>query len=338
MKFKIKNIFLLILLSSFLQLHSRSNSALAQTEPANKFVLDSTIIANFPSAEQNEYCLKCHGNDYYFLEDTVNNVSRKRIMCSNYRISREAFYQANHRSFACIDCHSEAFTNFPHQVENRMQEHGGACIDCHGGDENFAKYHFEEIQADYEKSTHHSITGFSCWKCHNPHSYKITARTNGKLREIIKYDNNICLECHAKFDNYKLLTEHEEINIINKHEWLPNQVAHFSSVRCIECHTRINDSILVSHELLPKKDAVRRCTECHSTDSRLMATLYKFQSKERRKTGFINGVIVNESFVIAANRNVYLNYLSILFFGLVVLVIIVHVYFRIKKVKNGGNH
>jgi len=135
-----------------------------------------------------------------------------------------------------------------------------------------------------------------------------------------------------------LLTEHEEIDIVNKHEWLPNQIAHFSSVRCIECHTRINDSILVSHELLPKKDAVRRCTECHSTDSRLMATLYKFQTKEQRKTGFINGVIVNESFVIAANRNVYLNYLSLGIFVLVILIIIVHVSFRIKQAKNERNH
>ena len=130
-----------------------------------------------------------------------------------------------------------------------------------------------------------------------------------------------------------LLTDKEEIDIVKKHEWLPNQVAHFSSVRCIECHTRINDTILVSHELLPKKDAVRRCTECHSSDSRLMTTLYKFQRKERRNSGFINGIIINESFVIAANRNVYLNMLSIIIFGFIILVIVVHISFRIIKQK-----
>ena len=274
MNLKTKNIFVLILLCTFTVLHLWNSYAFAEDQPQNIQAIDSTILANFPFAEQNENCLKCHGSEYYLLNDTVNNVSERRIMCSNYIISREAFYQANHKSFACLDCHSEAFTNFPHQVEDRMQENY-ACIDCHGGDENFAQYHFEEIQAGYETSTHAAITGFSCWKCHDPHSYKITARTSNNIIETIKYDNNICLECHADFKNYMLLTEHEEINIVKKHEWLPNQIAHFSSVRCIECHTRINDTILVAHELLPKKDAVRRCTECHSTDSRLMATYRK---------------------------------------------------------------
>ncbi len=337
MNFNFKNIFLLILICSISKLILWKSTTIAQSGSENKTFPDSTRLANFPYAEQNEYCLKCHGNDYYFLQDTINNVSKKRIMCSNYIIERTAFYQANHKSFACLDCHSDAFTNFPHQVEERIQEYN-ACIDCHGGDENFAKYHFEEIQSEYGKSTHHAISGFSCWKCHNPHSYKITARSSSNLIETIRYDNNICLDCHSHFSNYGLLTEHEEIDIVKKHAWLPNQIVHFSNVRCIECHTRINDTILVSHELLPKKDAVRRCTECHSTDSRLMATLYKFQSKEQRKSGFVNGVIVNQSFVIAANRNIYLNYLSIIVFGLVILIIIVHVSFRIKKAKNERNY
>ena len=130
-----------------------------------------------------------------------------------------------------------------------------------------------------------------------------------------------------------LLTDREEINIVDKHEWLPNELAHFSSVRCIECHTRINDSILVTHELLPKEEAVRRCTECHSTDSRLMTSLYKFQVKEQRKAGFINGIIINESYVIAANRNIYLNILSLVIFGFLICIIAVHITFRVIKSK-----
>jgi len=184
MNFKIKNFFFLILLCFFSVLFIWKNYAYAQNVPTvqkgNKLVLDSAILANFPYAEQNENCLKCHGNDYYFLEDTTNNISRKRIMCSNYIIDREAFFKSNHKSFACLDCHSDAFSNFPHQVEERVQEYS-ACLDCHGGDENFAKYHFEEIQSEYDKSTHHAISGFTCWKCHNPHSYKITARNNSNL-------------------------------------------------------------------------------------------------------------------------------------------------------------
>jgi NAD-dependent SIR2 family protein deacetylase len=173
--------------------------------------------------------------------------------------------------------------------------------------------------------------GFSCWKCHNPHSYKITVRNSDNLKETIAYDNSICLNCHSNFDHFQLLTDREEINVIQKHEWLPNQAAHFKSVRCIECHSRVNDSIKVSHLLLPKTEAVKRCNECHSQNSILMASLYKFESKAQRRDGFFNGIILNESYVIGANRNEYLNLISLILFVGVLGVIAVHILFRIRK-------
>ena len=98
--------------------------------------------------------------------------------------------------------------------------------------------------------------------------------------------------------------------MIKKHDWLPNQAAHFQNVRCIECHTKINNDIPVSHLIKPKEEAVKRCNECHSQNSILMASLYKFESKEQRRDGFFNGIILNESYVIGANRNEYLNLVS----------------------------
>ncbi len=183
------------------------------------------------------------------------------------------------------------------------------CIDCHGGDEKFAKYHFEEIEAEYKKSVHYKLEqeGFSCWKCHNPHTYKISVRNNENLKETIAYDNAICLNCHSDYSRFQLLTDRAEINIIKKHDWLPNQTAHFANVRCIECHTKINNDIPVSHLIMPKSEAVKRCNECHSQNSILMASLYKFESKAQRRDGFFNGIILNESYVIGANRNEYLN-------------------------------
>jgi hypothetical protein len=82
---------------------------------------------------------------------------------------------------------------------------------------------------------------------------------------------------------------------------------------------------------MPKDEAVKKCNECHSRSSMLMASLYKFQSKEQRRDGFFNGIILNESYVIGANRNEYLNLLSLIIFGLVVIIIVVHIYFRIKR-------
>jgi hypothetical protein len=87
----------------------------------------------------------------------------------------------------------------------------------------------------------------------------------------------------------------------------------------------------VAHEIRPKAEAVKGCNDCHSGNSILMASLYKFQSKEQRSDGFINGIILNESYVIGANRNQYLNVLSVIIFSLVMIVIVIHVIFRIKK-------
>ena len=60
-----------------------------------------------------------------------------------------------------------------------------------------------------------------------------------------------------------------------------------------------------------------------------MATLYKFQSKEQRKSGFFNGIILNESYVIGANRNEYLNILSFLLLTGTLAVILIHLIFRL---------
>jgi hypothetical protein len=206
-------------------------------------------------------------------------------------------------------------------------------MDCHGGDEKFSKFNFETIESQYRKSTHFKLEaeGFTCWDCHNPHYYKINIRNNSNLKEAILYDNNICLRCHSNYNQFQLLSEREEINILQKHEWLPNQESHFKNVRCIECHAEINDTILVSHLINPVEKAVKRCNECHSQNSLLMSSLYKFESKKQRKNGFFNGIILNQSYVIGANRNKYLNILSLLIFAVLVIIIGSHIYFRLTK-------
>lgn len=290
----------------------------------------STFVS--PFQKDNERCFKCHGQSKYeFTNETLGRQVTER-MFSERIVKRELFYDSNHKSFSCTDCHSEQYLKFPHAGELRMEQKYN-CIDCHGGDEKFAQYHFEEIESEYQKSTHFKLEeeGFSCWKCHDPHSYKITVRNKDNLKETIAYDNAICLNCHSNFDNFQLLTDKKEISIIQKHEWLPNQAAHFKSVRCIECHTKINDSIKVSHLILPKAEAVKRCNECHSQNSILMASLYKFESKAQRRDGFFNGIILNESYVIGANRNEYLNLLSLILLVGVIGVIGIHIVFRIRK-------
>ena len=279
--------------------------------------------------EENENCLKCHGEVKYTLEDTLFGRVITQSMCPSDILDRDEYYSGVHKAFSCTDCHSYDYEVFPHPLEARLEEMY-ACMDCHGYDENFAHYNFEVIQEEFEASIH-NIEEFTCWKCHDPHSYRAFMRNSEDFEEAILYDNTMCLSCHADFNRFMLLTDREEINLVESHDWLPNQVSHFGSVRCIECHTEINDTVLVAHLILPKEKAVRKCTECHSKDSRLMQTLYKFSIQEGRKGGFLNGVILNDAYVIGANQNVFLNWISLLAFGFTLLVILFHIVLRIRN-------
>ena len=182
-------------------------------DPEQDVVIEKSMENN-PYAEDNEACLKCHGENMYELTDTLMGVTEKRHMSGDYFIDRENFYRSNHWSFACTDCHSTEFNNFPHTIFERLEEQY-ACLDCHGYDDAYAQYQFEDIDVEYNESTHANLEGFSCWKCHNPHSYEITIRNSTNLEETILYDNNICLECHGNFRNFELLSDNAEVNVVS---------------------------------------------------------------------------------------------------------------------------
>lgn len=301
-------------------------------QPADTSKIKPSFYEVNDYVDDNENCLKCHGELKYTIEDPEMGRVLTAHMCPDRIIDRNAYYTGVHKAFACSDCHNYGFEEFPHSVEARLEEML-MCMDCHGYDETFAQYHFEDIEVEFGESIH-NIDEFTCWKCHDPHSYRAFMRNAEDMEEAVLFDNNMCLSCHADFNRFMLLTDRDEINVVDSHDWLPNQVAHFRSVRCIECHTEINDSILIAHKIMPKADAVRNCTECHSRDSRLMHTLYKFQIKEGRSAGFANGIILNDAYVIGANQNVILNWLSVVVFVLTFAVILFHSVLRIIKLKD----
>jgi len=326
-------IYRIIFLVAFINSGAHTYAGIFQVKNDSLKNQDTTTFVS-PFAEANNRCFKCHGQEKYEYTNETLGRQVRAIMCSERIVRKNEFYSSNHRSFSCTDCHSEEYAKFPHSGELRMEQKYN-CIDCHGGDEKYAKYHFEEIETEYQNSTHFKMDneGFSCWKCHDPHTYKISVRNSTNLKETIAYDNAICLNCHSDFNRFQLLTDKAEINLIQKHDWLPNQQLHIANVRCIECHTQINNNVPVSHMIKPKGEAVKLCNECHSQNSILMASLYKFESKEQRRDGFFNGIILNASYVIGANRNEYLNLLSIIIFAGVLAVIIVHLIFRMKNRK-----
>lgn len=283
--------------------------------------------------EENEQCLKCHKQSNYYYYNEALGDSIKEFMCTQRRIDSTKFYNSVHGTFSCFDCHSTDYTEFPHPGILRLEEPWG-CIDCHGYDEEFARFHFEEIQEEFDKSVHANIEDFSCWSCHNPHSYKLYAREDDNIRNVVAYDNSICLSCHSDYDRFQLLTDREEINIIDKHDWLPRQELHFKSIRCIECHAAGQDTILVAHHIKPSEEAVNSCVECHSENSILLASLYKYQVKQQRNEyGFLNAPLVEDYYVIGATRNYYLNVASAVIFGIILLIIIIHATRRKKSKK-----
>lgn len=306
-----------------------AGSLSAQTTDSTKIKASYHEVNYF--VEDNEGCLKCHGEEKFILEDSEYGRTAVKRMGPSKIIDRDDFYGSVHKSFSCTDCHSGDFMDFPHSLDSRFEE-PFLCMDCHGYDETYAQYHFEGIEQEFAESSHNR-EGFNCWSCHDPHSYKAFMRNADDLEEAILYDNNMCLECHADFSNFSMKSDREEIMLVESHDWLPNQLAHLRKVRCIECHTEINDSIFIAHKIMPKASAVKNCTECHSKDSRLMHSLYKFESKESRKGGFVNSIMVKNSYVIGANQNIWLKRLSWLVFAATLMVIGLHTYLRIRKNK-----
>lgn len=282
-----------------------------------------------------EMCLHCHAENHFTLYSADSSFTRKKKMFDALKINPEAYYGSNHKTFMCIDCHSPEYETYPHNLSARFEMHY-RCLDCHYEDPNLPDINFTEIDKEYKESVHHKRLedDFACWDCHDAHSYSLTARNNPNIDQIVAYDNEICLECHVGEGDFQMLTQRKQPEIIETHDWLPNQQTHFNKVRCIECHAQQSDSLMVAHNIRPKEEAVKRCEECHSQNSLLMGSLYKHQAKEyRQEGGFVNGVILNNAYVIGANRSPLLNAASMIIFILVVAGIAIHAMLRFRTHK-----
>ncbi len=296
--------------------------------------------------EENNQCLECHTSQTISLHNEWTDREEKRLMNPFYILDTVKIASGVHGAFQCIDCHSYEYETYPHNGELKL-EPLMTCIDCHGGDDTYASYQFDLIEEEFQKSVHYEIyeDQFTCSKCHDQHYYKTTARTSGDIREIVEYSNNMCLSCHDDMTQYQLVSENENPQLVEIHEWLPNQSLHFKRVRCIECHTDVKDSLMVSHNILRKEEATKNCVECHSTNSMLQASLYKYQNLKSRTgeegessgglralpLGGINSDLSNEYYLIGASNIPFLNTLFAIIFFAMIGGIVTHAIFRILK-------
>ena len=274
----------------------------------------------------NRECMKCHGQSVYTAL-SKDSTHKKMIQMSAVRHIDSAQYSlSTHGSFKCTDCHDEGYKAYPHDIDLKFKEMM-TCMDCHRGNKKFKKYHFNIIEEEAKKSIHfRKIPAFTCWKCHNPHAYvNVFFKGGENKKKAIDACNNACMNCHGNKDKYSLYSKNKMPDISESHEWLPEMDRHFRNIRCTDCHAMFRDSIASLHNISEKSNAVRNCVECHTMNSRMLTTLYKFESKaERKKYGFVNSVILNNSFVIGANRIPFLNVSSFILFSAIVFGLLAH--------------
>jgi hypothetical protein len=283
--------------------------------------------------EENRQCLRCHTSQSFTIHNEWTGMDEKRLMNPFYIIDTIQLASGVHHNFKCTDCHSMDYETYPHNGELKL-EPLSTCIDCHGGDETYASFQFDRIEEEFKKSVHYEIyqDNFSCSKCHSQHYYKATARTSDNLKEIVEYSNNMCLSCHNNMIEYQLLSDSINPQLVKIHEWLPNQELHFASVRCIECHTVVQDSLMVSHNVMHKENATKNCVECHSSNSLLQASLYKYQNlSSRTEDGKITDILSNQHYVIGAYQSRTLNIILLIVLVATLSGIIIHSIFRIIK-------
>lgn len=286
-----------------------------------------------PMTPENELCLKCHTNQTFTFQNTLTDAEDKRMMNPLYIMNKDHFASGVHGKFKCTDCHSSDYETYPHNAELKL-EPLSTCLDCHGGDEQYAAYQFEKIDEEFQKSVHFQKSGesFTCSKCHDQHYYQAKSRTSSEVSEIVGFSNEMCMSCHSNNNKFHLISDEIKPELNKIHDWLPNQELHFRNIRCIECHTEVVDSLSVSHNILPKEQALRNCVECHSKNSMLIASLYKYENLQNRTSeGKLNTIIANKSYVIGAYQNPLLNNISILIFLMALAGIGIHLIFRIIK-------
>ena len=266
----------------------------------------------------NEACYTCHS------AAGISKPPRADIDMSKLKDSRlepGIFNPSDHGVMDCHQCHSQGYDDFPHSVTGMNET--SPCTECHAAKAL-------RLEPQFNASVHAKNTGlkekFTCDTCHNAH-VNIVAHRLKDPSKIVAQDNHGCLECHnsdttfAKFapDVEKTPGQKKKRPDIDElHKWLPNTKAHWNAVRCVECHTpAVAANKMLSHEILDKEKAEKKCVSCHSANSSLKTRLYRHMVKdEQQKYGFTNSVMLSNSYVIGATRHPLLDAIVV---GLVAL-------------------
>lgn len=284
----------------------------------------------------NEACYTCHSSA------GMKKPPRADLDLSKLKDSRlepEVFNPSDHGVMDCRECHSKThYNDYPHAEAGKTAT--SPCTECHA-----AKV--LRLEPQFNASVHAKNKGlkekFTCNTCHNAHVNVVQKRLKDPTK-IVAQDNHGCLECHnsetmfAKFapDDEKAAGQKKKRPDIDEiHKWLPGTKAHWNAVRCIECHTpAVAENKMLSHEILNKEKAEKKCLSCHSANSSLKTRLYRHMVKdEQQKLGFTNSVILSNSYVIGATRHPLLDSIVLGLTALTLLGVLIHGVIRMVAAK-----
>ena len=265
----------------------------------------------------NDQCLACHSLAGIAHPPTAGlDLKRLRGLVRD----ADAFYGSDHQRLSCTKCHNEGYDEHPHAAD--AKEMTSTCSDCHDKTAT-------AVGKQFDKSVHATNLSekFTCTTCHDPHLMRLAAKL-GDPHKIVAQDNRVCLSCHDSDESFaKFAPEKKSRPLIDDlHDWLPNARAHWKAVRCVECHTpAVAANEPLSHEILNKDQAEKKCLSCHSADSSLKTRLYRhLVSEERQRLGFANSVILANSYVLGATRNALIDTLLMIAFGAMIVGLLAH--------------
>lgn len=263
----------------------------------------ATIAAN---RKANQACYECH-SAAAIAKPPRADLDLSKLTES--RVEPEVFNPSDHGVMDCRQCHAKNhYAEFPHAEAGKAST--SPCTECHAAKSL-------RLEPQFNASVHARNKGlkekFTCNTCHDAHVNVVQKRLKDPAR-IVAQDNHGCLECHnsdtafnkfAPDDEKRPGSKKRRPDIDQIHSWLPNTKAHWSAVRCIECHTpEVAEGKMLSHEILNKEKAEKKCLACHSANSSLKTRLYRHMVKsEQQKYGFTNSVILSNSYVIGATRH-----------------------------------
>ncbi|WED23992.1 cytochrome b/b6 domain-containing protein [Vibrio sp. JC009] len=241
----------------------------------------------------NESCLSCHGSD------SINSEWKTEHGRSlDLHVDTLHYNDSVHQGQSCESCHQgaddAAFETAPHRFENDTASR--SCDSCHGEV-------FSEIDKQIE-SSHHTKTivekfgnEFECEACHNAHTFKFPERAED-ITASIHDSNEACFACHNDLRGYEKLTDKKLLDQDMGHWFLPEKNKHFAAVRCVDCHSAGEGTQI--HTITPAEDAVSDCQLCHSEDTALTSTLYKY-SNETKAFSMLDKGIFDDSELIKKN-------------------------------------